>query len=126
MQNIMKRKFFTTTALVCCFMVCLAVIADLSGKWTGSVKGPDGNDIDLTYVFKVDGDKLTGTAQAHGDPKPITDCKINGTDFTFSVPGDDDSPIPHTGKYYADGDSISMTINYQGTKFHTTLKRADK
>ena len=34
----MNRKLFITTALVCSFMVCLAVLADLNGKWTGTLK----------------------------------------------------------------------------------------
>jgi len=121
----MKRRILTTVALLCCFVVCLAAaLADVSGKWTGSVKDPDGNNVDLNYTFKVDDGKLSGTAQAHGDPKNITDCKINGADFTFNVPDDDGSAIPHTGKYYADGDSISMNIVYKEMKFHTTLKRS--
>ncbi len=81
----MKIRIFTTTALVCCFMVCLAAIADLSGKWTGIVKTPDGNDLKINYVFKVDGNKLTGTAQGDGEPAPIDSGKINGNDFSFSV-----------------------------------------
>jgi len=122
----MKIKVFTTTALLCCFMICLAAVADLSGRWTGSIKAPDGVDYPLTYVFNISSGVLTGTAQAQGDPKTITDCKLNGNDFTFNIADDDGTSIPHTGKYYADGDSISMNVNYKGTKLHTTLKRADK
>jgi len=55
----MKRKIFTTTALVCCIMVCFAIAADLAGKWTGTLKTPDGNEIPLTYVLKTDSGKLT-------------------------------------------------------------------
>lgn len=106
-----------------CFMFCMAVITDISGKWSGTVKTPDGSSIDLTYIFKVDGDKLSGTAQANGGPQAISECKINGADFSFSVPGDDGGPIPHTAKYYADGDSIAMNIIYKDVKLHATLKR---
>jgi hypothetical protein len=122
----MKTRAFTTTALVCCFMVCLAAIGGIAGKWTGSIKAPDGNDYPVTYVFNIDGDKVTGTAQAQGEPKPIDHIKLNGNDITFDINDDDGNPIPHSGKYYADGDSIAMTVTYQGTKLHTTLKRADK
>jgi hypothetical protein len=34
--------------------------------------------------------------------------------------------IPHSGKYYAQGDSVSLNIDYNGTKFHTTLNRDTK
>ncbi len=117
----MKRKLLITTALVSCFMICLAAIADMSGKWTGTIQTPDGNDLPLTYVFKVDGDKLTGTAQAQGEPTAINDGKINGTDFTFNVTNGDGSIIPHNGKFY--GDSVSMNLEVHGSKLHTTLKR---
>ena len=120
----MKRKLFTTTALVCFFMICFAAIADLNGKWTGTIKTPDGNELAITYVFKVDGDKLTGTAQAQGEPATINDGKTNGTDFTFNVTNGDGSIIPHSGKYYAD--SVSLNLEVNGSKLHTTLKRADK
>lgn len=120
----MKNKVLITLTLVCCFMVCLAAtIADLSGKWIGTVRTPDGNDIQLHYVFKVDGDKLTGTGQGDGDPDPITDGKISGDDITFKVANAEGKVFPHTGKYYAEGDSIGMDIEVDGAKFHSTLKR---
>jgi hypothetical protein len=104
-------------------MICLAAIKDISGKWMGSVKLPNGSDLDVTYVFKVDGGKLSGTSEANGGPADIANCKINGPDFSFTVQGDGTSVIPHTGKYYADGDSISMKIDFNGTVLHTTLRR---
>jgi hypothetical protein len=120
----MKTKAFITTALICCFVVCLAAtIADLSGKWTGTVRTPDGNDLQLNYVFKVDGDKLTGTGQGDGEPSPITEGKISGDDITFKVTNPEGKVFPHTGKYYAQGDSIAMDIEVDGAKFHSTLKR---
>lgn len=118
------KRFFATTALVCCFMVCFAAIADLSGKWTGMIKTPDGNDLRINYVFKVDGDKLTGTAQGDGDPTPIDSGKISGNDFSFSISNPQGAVFKHTGKYY--GDSVSMNINVNGVNIHSTLKRADK
>jgi len=122
----MKTRIFTTLALVCCFMVCFAIIADLSGKWTGNVKGPDGSDIALTYVFKVDGDKLTGTVEQPGDAEPakLDSGKVVGNNITFSVTTGDGTVIPHNGVFY--GDSVGMNFTFQGMKFHTTLKRADK
>jgi len=120
----MKRKAFITTALVCCFMVCLAAIADINGKWTGTVKTPDGNEAQLTYVFKIDGDKLTGTGESNGNEVKIDSGKVSGVDIKFSVITPEGVTIPHQGKYFPTGDSISMDVNYQGTKMHTTLKRA--
>ncbi|HTE00386.1 MAG TPA: hypothetical protein VK668_13930 [Mucilaginibacter sp.] len=120
----MKRKIITTAALVCCIAICLAAaIADLTGKWTGTLKMAGDDDFPLSYTFKVDGDKLTGTANTPDGVVDITGGKITGNDFTFSVPvhGND---IAHAGKYYAD--SVGMDITIENTKFHSTLKRADK
>ena len=123
----MKTKIITTAALVCCFVVCAAaVITDLSGKWTGSVR-VEGTDHKLDFAFKIDGSKLTGTThQDQDDDRPINEGKINGPDFTFSVSNKDGETFPIKGVYYAEGDSISLIVDYQGGKLHIPLKRADK
>ena len=123
----MSKKLITTAALVCCFMICLAaVMADLSGKWTGVVKTPDGQDVTLTYIMKVDGDKLTGTGEANGNTVTINEGKINGNDFTFKITDTEGLVIPHSGKFYPEADSVSMNIDYNGAKMHTTLKRENQ
>jgi hypothetical protein len=120
----MKRKIFTTTALVCCFVVCLAAaIAALSGKWTGTLKAPDGNEYPLNYTFKVDSGKLTGTGQSPQGTVDLTDGKLKGDSLSFSIDVGG-VKILNTGKYYSAGDSISLNIDYQGMKMHSTLKRA--
>ncbi|SHM55643.1 hypothetical protein [Mucilaginibacter sp. OK098] len=120
----MTKKLFTTAALVCCFMICLAAaVADLNGKWSGPVKSPEGEEVVLTYVFKIDGNKLTGTGESNGNTVNIDDGKIDGNDITFKVTTSEGDVIPHTGKFYPEADSISMNIDYKGAKLHTTLKR---
>ena len=119
----MKRKIFTTIALVCCIMVCFAIAGDLAGKWTGTLKTPDGNEIPLSYVLKTDSGKLTGTAATPEGEVPITDGKLlNATDFSFNV-SVNGADFKHTGKFYAAGDSVGLDIDANGMKFHTTLKR---
>lgn len=114
-------------ALVCSTMIGLAaVLADANGKWTGSFIGPDSNPIEVTYNIKVDGDKLTGDATAQGITLKLDSGKINGDDFKFSITNPEGVNIPHIGKYFAQGDSVSMNVDYQGFKMHSTLKRSDK
>jgi hypothetical protein len=124
----MKRKVLITAFLACCLSICLAVavIADMTGKWTGKITTPDGNDLQINYVFKVAGDKLTGTAQGDGDPAPIDSGKITGNDFSFSVSNPQGVVFKHTGRFYAEGDSIGVTIDVNGNKLHAILKRSDK
>jgi hypothetical protein len=120
----MKRKIITTTAFVFSFMICVAfTLANLDGKWTGSLKTPDGNEFPLSYTFKLDGDKLTGSAAGPNGETPISDGKVNGSDFTFNLDVNG-AAIGHTCKYYSVGDSIAVDINFNGNKMHTQLKRA--
>ncbi|HVW15230.1 MAG TPA: hypothetical protein VHB54_15470 [Mucilaginibacter sp.] len=124
----MKRSVLIAAALVSCFVVCMAAtFADISGKWTGPITLPDGNQLQLNYTFKLQGDTLTGTGQGDGNPAEIKEGKVTGNDITFKVYDDNGEVVPHNGKYYPDGDSISMNIEAHGNKFHATLKRvADK
>lgn len=119
----MKRKLFITAALLCCFAVAFAAFAGLNGNWAGTLTAPDGNEYPLTYTFKTDGDILTGTSQSPQGTVGITDGKISGDSLLFAI---DVSGVKvlNTGKYFSVGDSISLNVDYQGMKFHTTLKRA--
>ena len=121
----MKIKIINTMALVCCIMVCFAVVADLTGKWTGSLHAPDGNDYPLNYSLKVEGDKLTGTGDSPQGSVPITEGKVSGADFSFTIDVGGVA-VKNTGKFYAEADSCGLDIDYNGMKMHATLKRGDK
>jgi hypothetical protein len=122
----MKRKTLITAALLCFATVCLAAIAGLTGKWKGSLKDPDGNDHQFHLVFNVDGDKLTGTAQAEGDPLNIQEGKVTGNDFSFSLKDPNGNVIPVDGRYITAGDSVSLNFTDDGVKYHVTFIRDDK
>ncbi|MDB5116758.1 MAG: glycoside hydrolase [Mucilaginibacter sp.] len=118
----MKRKIFTTTLLLCSFIICLAAIADLNGKWKGVIKMSDGNDLPLTYVFKVDGEKLNGSVISDQGELPMYEGKISGANFTFKIDVNG-APITNIGKYY--GDSTIVDADLNGHKLHAKLTRAD-
>jgi len=117
----MKRKLLNPIALLCCLFVIGAAIADLNGKWVGAIKTPDGNDLTVTYDFKVDGDKLSGTAQSPAGTVPLDSGRVSGDTFKFQVTVGG-NVYPHAGKIYAD--SCGLDIDFGGQKMHTTLKRA--
>jgi len=122
---IMKRKILTTVLLLCGVAVGMAaVIADMNGKFSTVLNAPDGNQYALTYAFKVDGNKLTGTMDSPGGVIPIDSGKVSDDNLTFSVTVQG-MVYPHKGKYYAAGDSISMDVDFGGVKTHETLKRAN-
>ncbi|MBN2761902.1 MAG: sel1 repeat family protein [Bacteroidales bacterium] len=87
-----------------------AFASGIDGKWEGSVTmGEGGTPMDLSYEFKTDGDKLTGTALgADGKKLQIKDGKIEGNDFSFSVD--------------TNFGGMKTTINYSGTFYGDTLK----
>jgi hypothetical protein len=119
----MKIKFLTTTVLLCSALICFAAFAELSGKWKGILKMSDGNELPLTYVFKVDGEKLSGSVISERGEIPLTDGKITGNDFKFNI-AINDNVIANTGKYY--GDSTIINSDFNGRKNHLKLTRSDK
>ncbi len=63
-----------------------ALAADVTGTWTAEAAAPDGSTFQLTFTFKQDGTKLTGTVQGSmGEPLEITNGKIDGDKFSFDV-----------------------------------------
>src|SRR4051812_18805451 len=120
----MMKKIFTTTSLFLCGVaICLAAIAaDLTGKWVGSVKGPDGDsEFALTYNLKQEGNVLTGNLSSQMGEIPITEGKIDGNNFTFKI-SFNDMPITNKGKFY--GDSITVDSDFGGQAMHIRLKRS--
>jgi hypothetical protein len=116
----MKRKLLNPITLLCSFLIFVAAIGDLNGKWTGTIKTPDGNELPVTYNFKVDGDKLTGTGESPAGVVTLDSGRVSGDTFIFQI-SVDGNVYPHTGKIYAD--SCGLDIDFGGQKVHTTLKR---
>ncbi len=119
----MKTGILTTVALICGFVYSMVIYADLSGKWAGTLNIPNGQSIPLTYVFKIDGEKLGGSVTSAQGELPITDGKTNGSEFVFIV-NVNGSVIKNTGKYYAGGDTIGINADFGTTKLHAKLVRA--
>jgi hypothetical protein len=119
----MKRKILITGLLFCFVAVCAAaIIADVSGQWSGTFNAPDGNAYPLTYTFKVDGPTLTGTLDASGMSVPIDSGKVDGDNVSFSV-NVQGVAYAHKGKYYAGADSVGIDVTYEGNKQHMKLTR---
>ena len=70
-----------------CFVGCLAHAADVSGTWTASFDTQVGKQT-YTYVLKVDGAALTGTAKSNliGD-STLSDGKVDGNKISFVEKG---------------------------------------
>ena len=77
--------------ILCCLLLAsAALLADVSGKWSGSfdITGPDGetNANNVLLDLKQAGDDLSGTAGPNADHQfPISNGKIEGDKLTFDV-----------------------------------------
>lgn len=94
--------------------------ADVAGKWKASVEGPNGS-MDIVFNFKVDGQKLSGTADGPMGTMPITDGKIDGDKVIFTVEAGD-MKILHKGTIA--GDEIKMKVDIGDQSMDMTAKRA--
>lgn len=124
----MKRLLCMCAALMLALGTLTAHAAtDVTGSWTGDMKSPDGGDgFTLSFTFKQDGAKLTGTITGpQGDPFDIADGKVDGNTITFNV-SFNGMTIHHTGTINAAGDEIKLTSKTDDGQFpggEMTLKR---
>lgn len=116
--------FRTILACIPAFLFAAAAFAaDPSGTWTAKVPGRGDTLIDSTFVFQVDGEKLTGTVDSLQGKVPISDGKIAGETITFVVA--DKERGDQTFKGTVSGDEIKMTrTGRRGEPRPFTAKRA--
>jgi len=103
----MLKKTITTAMMVIAFVTfCFA--QDITGKWSGRIM----DQFDVTYDFKVDGEKLTGnTTGPDGSVVPLQDGVIKGDDLSFTIHiMDNDMKV--TGK--VKGTVITLTMPGMG------------
>jgi hypothetical protein len=84
--------------------------ADLNGKWKGDLKSQNG-DLDTTIVFKVDGDKLTGTVANMYGEEQITEGLVKGDAISFIIiAGGGQFKLVYKGKIEADQIRFTVTV----------------
>jgi hypothetical protein len=111
---------YLTAAALLLFFAIPAISAEIDGKWTATVDGMDGNKMELTYDFKADGAKLTGTVTSSMGVMQITEGKIDGSAISFTATSDQFS-IPSKG--ILSGDEIKLTSDVGGQSMPILLKR---
>jgi hypothetical protein len=106
-----------------------AALADITGAWSGNLTMGD-NQLTLTYNFKQDGAKLTGTViTPQGDPIPLVDGKVDGDKVSFAVKVDmNGTPAKFLSSGTIKGEEITITTTAEtGSDFppiSLTLKRS--
>ncbi|MHB1422674.1 MAG: hypothetical protein ACYC3I_05655 [Gemmataceae bacterium] len=116
-MNVSKRTWFGILALGLA-IACLSpgVRAEdkkeggsATGTWKSSIKGPDGNNIEITYKLKQEGEKLTGTVKrGEGESKKIEKGKVKDGKVSF--------------QYAVERDGNKFTVKYQGELRGDTIK----
>ena len=113
--------------IMAAIFVAAAAAADISGTWKGTAEN-QGGTIERTFVFKVDGAKLTGetTSEMMGK-STITDGKIDGDNISFTITAkvqDNEMKLNYKGK--VTGDTIKLSVDFQGggQTIEWTLKKA--
>ncbi len=78
-------KFRVVSNILALVALCAitAVAADINGKWVAQIPGRDGTPREQTYVFKVAGDKVTGTITTARGEQAISDGTLSGDDISF-------------------------------------------
>ena len=89
----------------------VAPAADISGTWKGTAQN-QGATIERTFVFKVDGTRLTGETTSNMFGKSaIEDGKVDGDDVSFTISVNvqgNDAKVNYKGK--VEGDTIRFTV----------------
>jgi len=107
------------TAVLVLLLTLPAFAADPTGKWKASMQGPDG-DMQLTFNFKLDGDKVTGTVEGPMGEMPITAGKMEGDAISFNVETPD-FKVVHKGT--VKGDEMKLKVDMGERQMDMTAKR---
>ena len=80
----MTKRTFSAALFLLIALASAAFALDINGKWKGNLASPNG-DLETTMVFKVDGEKLTGTVTNTYGEEQITEGSVKGDDVNFIV-----------------------------------------
>ncbi|MFN0087495.1 MAG: hypothetical protein ACKVX9_19045 [Blastocatellia bacterium] len=111
----MKPRTLILSACILFTLLTVAWAADVDGKWTAQVPGRQGNTQEVTFTFKAEGDKLTGTMSGRQGDTAISDGKISGSDLSFNVVREfNGNSIKLVYKGVLAGDEIKFTRTMEG------------
>jgi hypothetical protein len=103
-------------------LIAVAYAADLNGRWEGKIAPGGGEEMTIAFIFKVDGEALTGSVEGPMGSMPIANGKITGDDFSFSIDFNGNA-MPHKGTI--SGDTVKIKVEGP-MEFEFTLTRVPK
>jgi hypothetical protein len=102
-----------------------ASAADVAGTWKASVETPNGT-FESTFVFKVDGTKLSGTVTGPMGEAAISDGKVEEDAVSFSVVRSRDGQefkLGYKGKVKGNEMMLTLTVPGMDQGFEMTAKK---
>jgi hypothetical protein len=106
--------------------VSTAAAADISGNWKGTADTPNGT-VERTFVFKVDGHKLTGETTSNMFGKStIEDGTVDGDDVAFNITVNvqgNEGKVSYKGKVEGDTIKFKVDVAALGQTLEMTAKR---
>jgi hypothetical protein len=122
-----KYKWLLIVAIAWAAMPARIWAQDASGEWNGEMITQRGF-VKAVFEFSVDGTKVTGSAIAGEEERPLFDGKIKGNKISFVLrryQGEKFTPYAYEGKIL--GSAIQFTLTWganQRTQFIATrIKR---
>jgi hypothetical protein len=116
-----------TQRIVLAFLLASGPVwaADIDGKWTGTLDTP-GGPVPVSYTFKADGAKLTGSSAApDGTPVPIKGGKVAGDKISYSLDVDfGQGPITFVYTGVVSHNELKLHTDFMGMPIDFTLKKA--
>jgi len=101
----MKKVLSTVLFLM---IAAFTFAAGFDGTWITKVKGQDGSEFELTYVFKTEGDKITGAMKTPNGDMPVSNVKVDGKNISFEM-AMGDMKMKYTGTLKED-DTINLKM----------------
>jgi len=116
----MKKTILSTVLFLMISAVTFA--AGVDGTWLTKVKIQDGNELELTYVFKTEGEKVTGSMKTPNGDMPLANIKVDGKNISFEMSFGDQA-MKYAGSL-KDDDTITLKmIDSPMGDMEMTLKR---
>ena len=112
----MKYRVVMFSAVLVLAAIAAVLAAGVDGKWVAQVPGQGGQTREVTFNFKAEGAKLTGTVSGRQGDTPISDGTIKGDDISFTQSFEmqgNSIKLTYTGK--VSGDEIKMTRKREGS-----------
>lgn len=77
----------------------------IDGTWAGKIPLARAESLEVTFVFKTEGELLRGVVRVKGGEFPLADGKVKGNQLSFRVEGEKPQYAGHIS-----GDKIEMTM----------------